>query len=73
MRTAHPSTGDVICVGDYVRIGDQNELTWQVAAIDSSPNATAFGPLFTLISGQSGRRRYETQDKLTIFKKGNQQ
>lgn len=52
--------------GDYVTIGD-NELSWLVEAIH--PDASANGPQATLASGQSGRRRYEPIDRLTIHTK----
>lgn len=62
-----------IRVGDYVCIADRpGSLTWQVDAI-SGPHETANGPLYTLISGQTGRRRYETRDRITLYKRGDQQ
>lgn len=54
--------------GDYVTISDEPfALTWEITAID--PKGSANGPLFTLVSGQSNRKRYETADKLTPYRR----
>lgn len=51
--------------GDYVRVGD-SDLTWFVQAIH--PNASAYGDLAHLRSGQTGRSRYEPVASLTLFR-----
>jgi hypothetical protein len=54
--------------GDYVTISDEPfALTWEITAID--PHGSANGPLFTLVSGQSGRKRYETADALSPYRR----
>lgn len=55
-------------IGDYVTIADSPDaLTWQIIAID--PRGTVVGALYTLESGQTTRRRYETVDTLTPYKR----
>lgn len=51
--------------GDYVRIGD-SDLTWFVQAIH--PDASAYGDLAHLRSGQTERSRYEPVSSLTLYR-----
>lgn len=53
--------------GDFVTIGDST-LTWFVQAIH--PDASAYGSLAHLTSGQTERSRYEPVANLTLFRKG---
>lgn len=57
---------DPLAVGKYVTIDDSpGALTWRIAAVYK--DATANGPLYTLESGQTGRRRYVAAHEITPY------
>lgn len=61
-RASDVQIGDIVTIAD-----DAYPLTWEV--IDINPEGSAYGPLVTLKSGQSGRRRYETIDRISPYRR----
>ncbi|WP_025157202.1 hypothetical protein [Leifsonia aquatica] len=61
-ETSDIQLGDVVTIAD-----DAHPLTWEV--IDINPDGSAYGPLYTLRSGQSGRRRYATEDQISPYRR----
>ncbi|MBG6106564.1 hypothetical protein [Frigoribacterium sp. CG_9.8] len=62
------SDQDTPQVGDYVTLVESpGALTWKITAIHE--NASANGALYTLESGQTGRKRYELADNFTSYRR----
>jgi hypothetical protein len=61
-------------VGDYVTLAtarpSEFALTWKILAIQSE--GSIYGDLYTLESGQTGRRAYANIDQITLYQKGPQ-